>query len=511
MLRKLHVVRLVSLAVAVAALATSAADRSLHAAASDTQQGNRIDVLVLFADHPGPGDLDDVRRAGGQIKRTYRIVPAVAASLPEPAVVALQRNPRVIAVDPDVEITASDLELDNAWGVKHIGAGDLHADGNKGAGVTVAVIDSGIDYNHPELAGNYLGGYDFVNDDSDPYDDNSHGTHVAGTIAAADDGSGVVGVAPAAKLIALKVLDASGSGSFSDVVAALDWLAEYKEDHPGTYVTNHSYGSNLDPGVTVFMAFAEAYAAGILHVAAAGNGGNCAGKGAGIGFPAWYESVIAVTATDSTDARACFSSVGPDAELSAPGVSILSTVPGGGYASFSGTSMASPHVAGAAALVMSGGIGDANANGRINDDVRTALAATAVDLGVAGRDTWYGFGLVNPVAADALEWPQTPPSTIGAESIEYRINNNRGVKTLVVTATIVDGSGLPVRLAEVKATIRRNGVVVGGDTQLTGTNGQAIFWIYTPMSGTYTTTLDSVIYPGWAWDGVTPPNQYVKN
>jgi hypothetical protein len=160
---------------------------------------------------------------------------------------------------------------------------------------------------------------------------------------------------------------------------------------------------------------------------------------------------------------------------------------------------------------MSGGIGDANANGRINDDVRTALTATAVDLGLAGRDTWYGYGLVNPVAADALEWPQTPPSTIGAESIEYRINNNRGVKTLVVTATIVDGSGLPVRLAEVKATIRRNGVVVGGDTQLSGTNGQAIFWIYTPTSGTYTTTLDSVIYPGWAWDGVTPPNQYVKN
>jgi len=87
------------------------------------QQGNRIDVLVLFASHPGSADLDDVRRLGGQIKHTYRIVPALAASLPEPAVAALQRNPRVIAVDPDVEITASDLELDNTWGVKHIGPG----------------------------------------------------------------------------------------------------------------------------------------------------------------------------------------------------------------------------------------------------------------------------------------------------------------------------------------------------------------------------------------------------
>jgi hypothetical protein len=175
--------------------------------------------------------------------------------------------------------------------------------------------------------------------------------------------------------------------------------------------------------------------------------------------------------------------------------------------------MASPHVAGVAALVISGGINDVNANGRINDDVRTALAATAHDLGIAGRDTWYGYGLVDPVAANAptMDSPPTPPSTIFADSIEYRINNNRGNKTLVITATIFDGSGLPVRLAEVKATIRRNGVVVGGDTQLSGTNGQAIFWINTPTSGTYTTTLDSVVYPGLDWNGITPPNQYVKN
>jgi subtilisin len=511
-----RVLRFVSLAVAVAATVFLNTGSSLRAAALEAQQGNRIDVLILFANPLGADDLDVVRGLGGQIKHTYRIVPALAASLPEPAVAALQHNPRVIAVDPDVEITASDVELDNTWGVKHIGAGDLHANGNKGAGVVVAVIDSGIDYTHPELVANYLGGYDFVNDDEYPYDDFFHGTHVAGTIAAADDGTGVVGVAPEAKLIALKVLDASGSGSFSDVVAALDWLVQYRKDHANDpyvyeYVTNNSYGSNLDPGLTVFMAFANAYAEGILHVAAAGNSGNCSGKGGGIGFPAVYESVIAVTAVDSTDARACFSSVGPDAELAAPGVGILSTVPGGGYESFSGTSMASPHVAGVAALVISGVIDDANANGRINDDVRTALAATANDLGIAGRDTWYGYGLVDPVGADELDPPLTPPSTIGAESIEYRINNNRGNKTLVITVTILDGSDLPVRLAEVKATIRRNGVVVGGDTQLSATNGQAIFWINNPVSGTYTITLDSVVYPGLTWDGITPPNQYVKN
>ena len=261
------------------------------------------------------------------------------------------------------------------------------------------------------------------------------GTHVAGTIAAEDNDvdSGVVGVAPQARLIALKVLGASKTGSFSDVVAALEWLVDFKEDHPGEYVANHSYGSNLDPGLTVVMAFHNAYAEGIFHVAAAGDNGTCAGKGAGIGFPALYESVISVAAVDTNNNRACFSSVGADAELSAPGVGILSTSPGGAYALSSGTSMASAHVAGVGALVLSGGVADTNGNGRLNDDVRTALAASADDFGVTGRDTWYGYGLVDAVAANALEFPPTPLSTIDVASIAYRINNNRGTKTLVST------------------------------------------------------------------------------
>jgi hypothetical protein len=119
--------------------------------------------------------------------------------------------------------------------------------------------------------------------------------------------------------------------------------------------------------------------------------------------------------------------------------------------------------------------------------------------------------LVDPVGADALNYPQTPPATIAAQSITYRINNNKGAKTLVVTITMIDGTGGPVRLADVTATIRRNGIPVKTDTDFSASDGTVIFWVTNPQSGTYTTTVDTVDYPGLTWVGGTPANQYVKN
>ena len=219
-------------------------------------------------------------------------------------------------------------------------------------------------------------------------DDNGHGTHVAGTVAAIENGTGVVGVAPEASIYALKILGANGSGSYSDVIAALQWCVDN-----GIQVTNNSYGSSGDPGTLTKAAFDNSYAAGVLHVAAAGNSGNSRGTGDKVIYPARWASVIAVAATDSSDRRASFSSTGPDVELAAPGVAINSTKLGGGYVLMSGTSMASPHVAGVAALVIASGIANTN------DEVRQQLTATADDLGAAGRDTWYGFGLVNAAMA----------------------------------------------------------------------------------------------------------------
>ena len=347
-----------------------------------------VRVIVTFRQPPGASQEMLVSHLGGIVRHSYNLVPAVAAELPPGAVAALRAAPGVATVEEDQLVHLVDTELDNSWGVKRIGAGEVHPI-DSGEGVKVAILDTGIDYGHPDLNDNYAGGYDFVNEDTDPFDDHYHGTLVAGVVAAEDNGSGVVGVAPRAQLYALKVLAGNGSGWTSDIIAALDWAVNHDMD-----IVNMSFGSPAYSS-SFHTAIANAYAAGIVLVAAAGNGDTCPPTGDTVAYPARFDEVIAVAATDQSDARACSSSTGPEVELAAPGVSVKTTYLGGGYAWASGTSLASPHVAGAAALVLASGIPDGNGNGRVNDDVRLWLQETADDLGTAGRDTWYGFGLVN--------------------------------------------------------------------------------------------------------------------
>jgi subtilisin len=372
-----------------------------------------VKVFVVFDRQPGPNEQALVRAAGGQIRFTYSIVPALSADLPQAAIQGLQNRPGVVLIEPVIDVYAIGTvqqELDNTWGVKKIGAGTAHAanPSNTGAAVHVAVIDSGIDYNHADLAGRYAGGRDFVNNDSDPMDDNGHGTHVAGTVGAIRDGNGVVGAAPEARLYGLKVLGASGGGSYDSVVAALNWIVtENAAGRTNIRITNNSYGSSGDPGTTVRNAFQASADAGILHIAAAGNNGNRTGTTDTVGYPARYPSVVAVAATDSSDKRASFSSTGPDVELAAPGVSVRSTTMGGGYAAWNGTSMASPHVAGAAALIIKSG------KASTPSAVRTLLQNTAVDLGSSGRDSHFGFGRIDVAAALGLSGgavSNTPPT-----------------------------------------------------------------------------------------------------
>ncbi|KKS14188.1 MAG: Subtilisin [Parcubacteria group bacterium GW2011_GWB1_41_6] len=377
-----------------------------------TGNNNRVDVFVSFDRTPGPADAALIGAFGGRVAYVYSITPAIAANIPESAINGLLRNPHITAVELDSEVYALDAELDDSWGVKRIGAGTVHNNGNKGLGVKIGIIDSGINYNHPDLDGVYAGGYDFVQNDSEPMDVYGHGTHVAGTACAEDNDFGVVGVAPSCALYSLRVLNNDGVGSWSATIAAMDWAVKNN-----LQVVNLSLGSSRNPGTAVKTAFDNAEKAGVVIAAAAGNSGNNAGKGNNIIYPAKYASVIAVGATDSTDKRASFSSTGSELEIMAPGVSVLSTwnddtsylnpqpicLNGVCYYKYgSGTSMASPHVAGVAALVIaSGTVTDTNSNGRINDEVRAKLDSTATDLGTTGKDTQYGYGLVNAASAVA--------------------------------------------------------------------------------------------------------------
>ncbi len=416
---------------------------SLPSAQQAPQGERRVDVLITFDRTPGPAERALVNGLGGQIRFSYTIVPGMAASLPESAVAALGNNPRVRAIEPDGQIYGHGYadELNTVWGVERIGS-DVAYNSNpavRGGGVVIGVMDSGIAYGHPDLAGNYSSSLssNFVSSTNDAFDDNSHGSHVSGTAAAVDDGAGVVGVAPRATIAALKVLNAQGSGAWSAVIAALQFAKVN-----GIDVTNSSFGSSSNPGTLVEAAYDAAEAAGIVNVASAGNSGNCSGKSNSVGYPARFASVIAVAATASNDSRPCFSSTGPDVELAAPGVSIRSTVPGGGYALYNGTSMASPHVAGAAALLLSAGVPDTNVNGRVNDEVRQILTSSARDLGLAGRDTWYGFGLVDVAAALAML--DSSGTGTSPDEVHVVLSTDKGTyvagtdTTVVLTATVTD-------------------------------------------------------------------------
>lgn len=361
-----------------------------------------VPVIIGYKDKPGKPDKDMVRDHGGKIKYSYNTIDAIAAKLPSRAIDALRKNPNINYIEKDfkVSIVAETLP----YGVDRINAELVHPF-NKGTGIKVAVIDTGIDYTHPDIDGNYIGGIDLVNGDAYPLDDNGHGTHVAGIIAAEDNDFGVIGVAPEAHLLGVKVLDKSGSGYVSDVIAGIDWSVAQ-----GVRIISMSLGSD-GGSISLERACNNAYNAGILVIAAAGNDGSLSGNDDSTDYPARYGSVIAVSATDSSDNRASWSSTGPDVEIAAPGVSIYSTYPGG-YRYMSGTSMAAPHVSGTAALVM------ASNTDLTNVEVRQRLQDTAYDLGTAGKDNLYGYGLVDAYGAAPIPDNTAPAQVTGVTITE---------------------------------------------------------------------------------------------
>lgn len=265
------------------------------------------------------------------------------------------------------------------WGVARVDAPAAWPAG-QGEGVRVAVIDTGIDCRHPDLRCSFADGANLTAPGEPPMDDNEHGTHVAGTIAGRGGSAGLLpGVAPRATLVPVKVLNADGAGRLSDIVKGIEWAADPRH---GIKVINMSLGG-ADASPAMARAVKKALAAGVTVVCAAGNSGPGPDT---VGYPAGYPGVIAVAASDRRDRVAVFSSRGRVAFI-APGVEILSTVPGVGYKKLSGTSMASPHVAGLAALAVERGAKGPAA-------VRAALSAAAARL--PGLDAAEeGLGLVD--------------------------------------------------------------------------------------------------------------------
>lgn len=370
-------------------------------------------VIIQFASAVTPEDVALVEAVGGTVYTAWALVPAMHAHLPVGAREVLLAGelvdggaamvaPRVVAITKNQRGTFTD-EYDDTWGVERINARAAHLAGHTGAprvagreGIRVAILDSGCNIEHVDLAHSIVFAYDFDQMNEDVTDYDGHGTHIAGTVAAAFDGRGVVGVAPEVGLCILKV--GIGGPWEAAVISALQWVRDNDIE-----ITSNSY-SFEDPSAAFALAFSLTEANGTLNVAASGNRGTDV-----VSIPARYSSVIAVGATHDRDGRASFSQGGPVLELVAPGVDILSCLwdedvgrtaeDHSVYTLSSGTSMATPHVAGVAALVFAAGIEDANRNGRVNDEVRDRLNATAIDLGARGRDDDFGYGMVDARAA----------------------------------------------------------------------------------------------------------------
>ncbi len=347
--------------------------------------------IVTLKDDADPDTVSDElsRKHGGERLQVYKFaMKGFAVRLSEKKLKELQKDPRVASITEDYEVSIAAVEAEGADALAKgtgpqilaqtlpTGVNRVNAENklNKGENIEVAVIDTGIQKNHPDLQGNLLGGYNCLNKNRAAYDDqNGHGTHVAGTIAAVDNGVGAVGVAPKAKIWAVRVLDRNGNGTWSQVICGIDWVTS-QSSH--IKIASMSLGgggvsdSCTSPTASAMhKAICRSVNAGVTYVVAAGNNGGDVKNS----VPAAYPEVIAVSALADSNGTSCgggaATSYGPDDTfasfsnyatlavdaarlIGAPGVSIYSTWLNSGYNTISGTSMATPHVSGAAALYL---------------------------------------------------------------------------------------------------------------------------------------------------------------
>lgn len=298
-------------------------------------------------------------------------------------------SPEVKSIIPAVQVAARNRKKPINWNILHVL--NRHPHRMDGANVKVGVLDTGIDFDHPDLKGNIKGGINIVQPVKPPLDDHGHGTHVAGIIAAENNGTGVVGVAPGVSLYAIKVLDQNGSGTLKTLMKGIEWGIAH-----GMHILNMSIsgGKMIFPNLRHVVN--KAARCGILIVAAAGNNGLTSGEGDNVQVPARLPEPVAVAALDRNNKRGYFSSTGPAVDIAAPGVNILSTYLHNRYAVLSGTSMSAPHVTGIAAILKQ------KNPSAIPRMIREILLQRAKDLPPPGHDWHTGAGLIQLSPKDGV-------------------------------------------------------------------------------------------------------------